>query len=433
MPKSKAYKYESFVNTRYKPKATDVLLQFRVFPSKGFDLKEAASMVAGESSVGTWTDVQTMNEKIGKTLSPKVYHINKRKNRVRIAYPIELFELGSVPNILSSVGGNVYGMKSVEGLFWEDVRFPEKMLKSFKGPRFGIPGLRKRLNVYNRPLIGTIVKPKVGLTPEEHAKVAYESWLGGCDIVKDDENLGSQIFNNFYKRVELTLKAMRKAEKETGEKKVYLANCTAETEEMKKRIKFVEDKGGNYIMLDILTLGWAAVQTARNFTKLPIHAHRAGHAMYDRIEDSEGKGFGMSMEVIAQFSRMVGVDTLHIGTAYGKMSGAKDEVLHIEEEMERKFTKRTHEYLSQKWYEVKPVFGVASGGVYPSLVPKIMQFMGRDVVIQAGGGVHGHKFGTEAGARAMRQAVDAVLKKKSLKEYAKTHVELEEALRQWGR
>ncbi len=428
---NEAYKYKSFINLKYRPKKTDLVLQFRVFPSKEFNIKEAASMVAGESSVGTWTDVKTMNKEIGKTLSPKVFSISSKKNRIKIAYPIELFELGNLPNILSSVGGNVYGMKSVEGLFWEDVNIPERMLKSFKGPRFGISGVRKYLKVYDRPLVGTIVKPKVGLTSEQHADIAYYSWLGGCDIVKDDENLGSQSFNNFYKRIKLTLKAMRMAEKKTGERKVYLANCTAETEEMKKRIKFVEDNGGNYIMLDILTLGWAALQTARNFTKLPIHAHRAGHAMFDRIENKDKKGFGMGMEVIAQLARMVGVDTLHIGTAYGKMSGSKDEVLHIEEEMERRFTKETKNYLDQKWYNVKPVFGVASGGVYPGIVPEIMGFMGKDIVLQAGGGIHGHPFGTEAGARAMRQAVDATLKKISLKKYAKTHVELEEALEKW--
>ncbi|MGD9276710.1 MAG: type III ribulose-bisphosphate carboxylase [Candidatus Pacearchaeota archaeon] len=432
MSNSKAYKYHSFVNLKYKPKNTDLVLQFRVYPAKGFNLREAASMVAGESSVGTWTDVKTMNPKIGKKLSPKVFYVNEKNHRVRIAYQIELFELSSMPNILSSVGGNVYGMKSVIGLFWEDVEIPKKMLKSFKGPQFGIKGVRKILKVYDRPLIGTIVKPKVGLTSKEHAKVAYDSWVGGCDVVKDDENLGSQNFNKFRKRVKLTLKAMKKAEEKTGEKKVYLANCTAETEEMKKRIKFVEENGGNYIMLDIITLGWAALQTARNFTKLPIHAHRAGHAMFDRIENSQKRGFGMSMEVIAQFARMVGVDTLHIGTAYGKMSGGKDEVLHIEEEMEKTFTRETKNYLDQKWYNVKPVFGVASGGVYPGIVDKIMEFMGKDIVIQAGGGIHGHPRGTVQGAKAMRQALDATLKKIPLKEYAKTHSELDWALRKWG-
>ena len=225
----------------------------------------------------------------------------------------------------------------------------------------------------------------------------------------------------------MKINACKKAEKETGEKKIYLINCTAETEEMLRRIKFVEKNGGNYIMLDILTLGWGALQTARNHTKLPIHAHRAGHAMFDRNPEH-----GMSMEIIAQLARMIGVDTLHIGTAYGKMSGDKKEVLHIEQEIENEFTKETNENLSQKWFGVKPVFGVASGGVYPGIVPQIIDFVGKDFVLQAGGGVHGHPNGTIAGAKAMRQSVDAVMKKISLKEYAKTHEELRKALEKWS-
>ncbi len=420
--------YDSFIDLKYKPKKTDVVCQFKITPAKGYSFREICSITAGESSVGTWTDVKTINKENQKNLTPKVYYLDKKNKRCRIAYPLDLFELGNLPCVLSSIGGNIYGMKSAKELYWEDITLPKKMLKSFKGPKYGIEGVRKYLKVYDRPLVGTIVKPKVGLTSKQHAKVAYDAWRGGCDIVKDDENLTSQNFNKFKKRFLLTIKACKKAEKETGEKKVYLANCTAECEEMKKRIDFVEKNGGNYIMLDILTLGWSALQTARNHTKLPIHAHRAGHAMLDR---PRSKGFGMSMEVIAQLARMVGVDTLHIGTAYGKMSGGKKEVLHIEKEIENYFTKQTKEYLSQKWFNVKPVFGVASGGVHPGLVHSIMGFMGKDVVIQAGGGIHGHPKGTVVGAKAMRQAVDAKLKNISLKKYAKEHKELKEALDKW--
>jgi ribulose-bisphosphate carboxylase large chain len=418
--------YDSFIDLKYKPKSTDILCQFKITPAKGYNFREVCSITAGESSVGTWTEISTVNKKTQAKITPRVYYLDPKNKRCRIAYPIDLFELGNLPEILSSIGGNIYGMKSVEGILWEDVNIPKKMLDSFKGPQFGIQGVRKYLKVYDRPLVGTIVKPKVGLNEKEHAQVAYDSWVGGCDIVKDDENLTSQTFNEFKKRFMLTIKMCKKAEKVTREKKVYLINCTASVKEMEKRIKFVEANGGNYIMLDIITLGWSALQYARDITKLPIHAHRAGHAMFDRNPDH-----GMSMEVIAQLSRMVGVDTLHIGTAYGKMTGSKKEVLHIEEEIESKFTKKTKEHLSQKWYKVKPVFGVASGGVYPGIVDKIIKFMGKDVVIQAGGGVHGNKLGTQAGARAMRQAVDATLRGISLKKHAKTHPELKMALDQW--
>lgn len=417
--------YENFIDLKYKPKKTDILCQFRINPAPGYTFNEVCSITAGESSVGTWTDLKTMNPRIGKTLSPKVYYIDAKNKRCRIAYPLELFELGNLPCIMSSLGGNIYGMKCVNNILWEDISIPEKMLNSFKGPKFGIQGIRKYLKVYDRPLVGTIVKPKVGLNPKEHAEVAYRSWLGGCDIVKDDENLTSQDFNKFKERFLLTIKACKKAEEITHEKKVYLVNCTSECEEMKKRIKFVEDNGGNYIMLDVLTLGWSALQTARNFTKLPIHAHRAGHAIFDR------GGHGIKMEVIAQLLRMIGVDTLHIGTAFGKMSGKQGEVLHIKDEIEDQSTRRTKEFLEQRWFGVKPVLGVASGGVHPGIVDKIINFMGKDVVIQAGGGVHGHPSGTVAGARAMRLAVDACMKKIPLKEYAKEHIELKQALEKW--
>ena len=417
--------YTGFIDKNYKPKPTDVLVQYKITPSRGYTLKQAAEMVAGESSIGTWTEVKTMKSRIQK-LAPKIYYINKKDKRVRIAYPLPLFELGSVPNLMSSIGGNVFGMKSVKGLLFEDITLPKKMLKSFKGPQFGIKGVRRILSVKKRPLVGTIVKPKVGLNEHEHALVAYDAWLGGCDIVKDDENLTSQPFNKFRKRFLLTIKKCKEAEKKTGEKKVYLINCTAETEEMLKRIKFVEENGGNYIMLDIITLGWAGLQTARNHTKLPIHAHRAGHAMFDR-----NKKHGMTMELIAQLSRMIGVDTLHIGTAYGKMVGGKLDVLHIEKEIESNETKKTKEHLSQKWFGIKSVFAVASGGVHPRMVGKIIKFMGNDVVVQSGGGVHGHPDGTVYGARAMRQAVDASLKGIPLGEYAKTHEELAKALKKW--
>ena len=212
--------YDSFIDLKYKPKKTDLICQFRIVPTKEYSFREICSITAGESSVGTWTDIKTMNKKIGRTLSPKVFYLNQKEKRCRIAYPLELFELGNVPCILSSIGGNIYGMKSAKELYWEDINMPKKLLYSFKGPQFGIKGVRKYLKVYDRPLVGTIVKPKVGLTSSQHAKVAYDSWLGGCDVVKDDENLTSQDFNKFRKRVLLTIKACKKAEKETGEKKV---------------------------------------------------------------------------------------------------------------------------------------------------------------------------------------------------------------------
>ena len=197
------------------------------------------------------------------------------------------------------------------------------LVNSFKGPNYGIAGIRKLLKIPKRPLVGTIVKPKLGLKTKDHAQVAYEAWSGGCDVVKDDENLSSQAFNPFEDRLAQTLEKRDKAQEETGERKVYMINVTAETNLMLKRAENVVAQGGEYVMVDILTTGWAALQTLRdqNF-KLVIHAHRAGHAAF-----TKNQLHGIAMRPIATVARLIGVDQLHVGTVVGKMSETKEDVL----------------------------------------------------------------------------------------------------------
>jgi ribulose-bisphosphate carboxylase large chain len=288
-------------------------------------------------------------------------------------------------------------------------------LDSFKGPAFGIAGIRRLLKVPERPLVGTIIKPKLGLNTKDHAKVAYDAWLGGCDVVKDDENLSSQSFNPFEARLTATLESRDKAQAETGERKVYMVNITAETDVMLKRAESVVAQGGEYIMVDILTVGWSALQTLRdqNF-KLVIHAHRAGHAAF-----TKNPLHGIAMKPIATVARIIGVDQLHVGTVVGKMSETKMEV------------KDNIDACKSELGALKPVMPVASGGLYPSLVPDLLKIFGNDVILQAGGGIHGHPEGTVSGAKAMRQAVDAALEDKSLEAYAKDHSELASALKRW--
>ena len=404
-------KYEDFVDQSYKPKTTDLLCNFYVEP-EGISLKEAAGGVAAESSVGTWTELTTIKPYVEK-LAARVFSI--KGNNIRVAYPIELFEPGNMPNILSSVAGNVFGLRALKNLRLNDIVLPRELVQSFKGPEYGIDGIRELLGVKDRPLVGTIIKPKLGLKTKDHAQVAYDAWVGGCDVVKDDENLSSQRFNPFDDRVVETLEMRDQAEQETGEKKVYMVNITSETEEMLKRAQFVKDHGGRYLMIDILTCGFSALQTLREQDfGFVIHAHRAGHAAF-----TKNTKHGVSMKVIAKVARIIGVDQLHVGTVVGKMSETREEV------------SENCEALKTDMYGLNEVMPVASGGLYPGLVPALMSFFGNDFVIQAGGGIHGHTDGTVSGAMAMRQAVDAVLHGVSLKEYAKTHKELQTALELW--
>jgi len=273
----------------------NVIATFRA--ESKLSLEEIAVEIAAESSIGTWTKIGTMSEEIFSKLSAKIFEIkkitaggeeNKNKNGInsgviKIAYPLEVFEKGSIPQLLSSVSGNIFSMKKVENLRLENLEFPEKYVKSFKGPRWGIEGIRKIAKIKNRPLIGSIIKPKMGLSAEEHARVAYECFSGGVDLVKDDENLTDQDFNRFNVRVRETLKSARKAEKEIKSVKICAFNTTAETSEMIKRAKFIKKSGGNCAMVDIITVGWGAVQSLRNANSgLIIHGHRAMHSAFTR-------------------------------------------------------------------------------------------------------------------------------------------------------
>ena len=417
-------KPQDFLNLKYKQKESDLVCLFRVEPARGVNIKEASENIALESSTGTWDEVKTEKEYM-RNLGAKVFSI--KENYVKIAYPLELFEGGNAPNILSSIAGNIFGMKIVKNLRLVDIKIPSEILKTFDGPKFGISGIRNFMKVKTRPFIGTIVKPKLGLRTLDHAKVAYDSWIGGCDLVKDDENLSSQKFNQFEERLSRTLEMADRAEEETGEKKAYLVNVTAETKEMMKRAELVEQLGGKFVMVDVVTEGFGALQTLRegNF-KMAIHAHRAMHAAFTR-----NPKHGISMNVLSEIVRLIGVDTLHIGTVVGKLEGSLNEVSEIEEEIEKKVVKETHNHLYQNWGEIKPVLAVSSGGLHPGHIPFLMKHMGNDIVMQFGGGIHGHPGGTIKGAIAARQAVDAVQKGISLKKYAKSHSELRDALELW--
>ena len=417
-------KPKEFINLKYKPKRSDLICLFRIEPNR-ISLKQAAATVALESSVGTWTEVK--GEDYVNKLAAKVFSI-KGKN-VKIAYPVGLFEKGNAPNILSSIAGNIFGMKAVKNLKLEDINFPKEILNSFKGPKYGIKGIRKIMKIKERPLLGTIIKPKLGLKTKDHANVAYDAWVGGCDIVKDDENLASQKFNTFEERLARTLEKAHKAEEQTGEKKAYLVNVTAETKEMMQRAQLVEDLGGKYIMVDIVTTGFSALQTLREADfKLAIHAHRAMHAAFTR-----SKKHGIDMMVLADIARLIGVDQLHIGTGIGKLEGDIELVSELNEEMEKKIVKETKNRLAENWEKIKPVLSVSSGGLHPGHVPFLIKHLGNDLVIQMGGGIHGHPKGTLRGAIAARQAIEAVMQNLPLNKYSKNHIELRDALEYWGK
>lgn len=422
--------YQEFIDTSYKPKSSDLKVLFYFEPDK-VSKEDAIGRIASESSTGTWTTLFKLPGRM-KNLMATAYKVDG--NFVHVAYPIELWEKGNLPQLLSGIAGNIFGMKALKNLKLIDVSFPKEYVKSFPGPNLGIQGLRKYFKIYDRPLLGAVPKPKVGFSAEEHAKIGFETWMGGFDCVKDDENLTSQSFNNFYKRVKLLSKERDKAEKATGEIKDAFINITSETKEMMKRAKFLHDNGFKYAMIDVVVSGVSSVQTLRETLgdyKMAIHAHRAMHASFDR-----NPKHGITMEFLAKIMRLAGVDQIHSGTSIGKLVGDKTEVRSIANILRET---NTHSYknilLDQDWQNIKPAFPVSSGGLHPGLVPDIIDIYGNDLILLVSGGIHGHPKGTRAGAIATMQALEAYKKKISLESYAKlpNHNELKQALDKWGR
>ncbi|MET1124425.1 MAG: type III ribulose-bisphosphate carboxylase [Archaeoglobaceae archaeon] len=423
--------YREYIDLNYEPDwRNDIVAVFRIKPAEGFSLEDAAAGVAAESSTGTWTTLYPWYdvERV-RSLSAKVFEI--RGNIVKIAYPVELFEEANIPGLLAGIAGNIFGMRRVAALRLEDVYLPERFLKGFKGPLKG-RDVRKIFEVYDRPIVGTVAKPKVGYSAEEVEKLAYELLSGGLDYVKDDENLTSQSFCRFEERAERIMKVIEKVESETGERKAWFANVTADVREMEKRARLVAELGNPYIMVDVVIVGWSSLTYIRDIAEeldLAIHAHRAMHAAFTRNPEH-----GISMFVLAKLLRIIGVDQLHIGTAgYGKLEGKKFDVVQLARVLrEEKFEPQSEVHLSQSFHHIKAVMPVSSGGLHPGNVGGVIDALGEDIVLQIGGGVMGHPDGPKSGARAVRQALEAIKLGIPLEEYAKSHAELARALEKWG-
>ena len=384
-------------------------------------LWRAGVEIAKEESIGTWTELTTITRRVQERLAARVFRVDEDKRLVWVAYPLELFDLecGGIPNLLSIVAGNLFGLSALENVRLLDIQVPRGAARFFPGPKFGVDGVRAIVGTKpGVPHLGTIIKPKVGLNPKETAQVAYEAAVGGVDFVKDDETLVNQRFCPLGERVSRVMEALDRAREETGRRVLYAVNVTANHQQVLELADLALENGANMLMVDVLTAGFPAVQVLAEdpSVDVPLHIHRAMHAAMTR-----NPRHGIHMAVIAKLVRLAGGDQLHTGTAAGKMEKEAEEVRKI------------NDFLRADWHGLKTVFPVASGGIHPGIVDENLKALGFDIVINAGGGIHGHPMGVRAGATAMRQAIEAALEGVPVEEYAKTHVELRVALEKWGR
>ncbi len=440
----------SYYDPGYRPKDTDILAAFRVTPQADVPAEEAAAAVAAESSTGTWTNVWTdlltdMERYRGRCYAIESVEGSPEQIMAFVAYPLDLFEEGSVVNMMSSIVGNVFGFKAIRALRLEDLRLPVAYLKTFPGPPHGIQVERDKLNKYGRPLLGGTIKPKLGLSARNYGRAVYECLRGGLDFTKDDENINSQPFMRWRDRFEFVMEAVRKAESETGERKGHYLNVTAGTmEEVYQRAEFAKSLGAPIIMSDFLTMGFTAHTSLSRWCRgngMLLHCHRALHAVIDRQRDH-----GIHWRVLAKWLRMAGGDHVHNGTVVGKLEGDRRGTMAINDLLRENFvpTDRSRGvYFDQSWASLPGVLPAASGGIHVWHMPDLLSIFGDDAVFQFGGGTQGHPGGNAAGATANRVALEAVVQARNegrdleregkdiLEQAARHSPELREALALW--
>ena len=245
----------------YKVHVNDLLAAFRVVPQPGVPPEEAGAAIAAESSTGTWTTVWTdgltsLDRYKGRCYDIELVSGEEAQYIGYVAYPLDLFEEGSVTNILTSIVGNVFGFKALRALRLEDLRLPGA---TFVGAPHGIQVERDKLNKYGRALLGCTIKPKLGLSAKNYGRAVYECLRGGLDFTKDDENVNSQPFMRWRDRFLFVAEAIYKAQAETGEVKGHYLNATAGTSEgMLYRAETAKMLGVPIIMHDYITGGFTA-------------------------------------------------------------------------------------------------------------------------------------------------------------------------------
>ena len=387
-----------------------------------------AMAIAVEQSTGTWVRVPgetpgLRRRHIAKVLS--VYEVpdyeyeipedlKLRRYIIHLAFPYENF-MNELSMMLSTIVGNISMAGRVKLL---DIKFPKSFLELFKGPKFGVPGLRAYLKVHDRPLLNNMIKPCTGYPPDIGANLAYEVLVGGADFVKDDELLADAPFNKVEDRIVKYMEIVDKASAETGEKKMYTINITADPPRIFELADKVISLGANAIMVNYITAG---ISTLKGLAEDPsVNVPILGHmdfagALY---EDAET---GLSSPIVfAKLPRLAGADIIVYPAPYGKQPFyIKDKYLKVG---------RT---LLFPMHNILPTVPMPAGGITQLHVPLLVKDFGIHIAIGAGGAIHAHPMGPRAGAKAFRQAIDATLKKIPLEKYAEDHPELKAAMETW--
>ena len=394
------------------------------------DLRDAVEAMAGEQSTGTFTRVPGETDELRERFAARLESVELIETRdepslpgsatpsdgiyqfgrARISFPLE--NIGpNLPTMLSTVAGNLFELRQISGLKLVDVEFPDALANQFPGPAFEIEGTRRLADVHDRPIIGTIVKPSVGLTPDATADLVRSLGEAGLDFIKDDELMANPPHSPLAERVDAVMKVINELAEKTGRKLMYAFNISDQLDNMLQHHDTVLNAGGTCVMVSLNSVGHVAVEHLRRQCQLPIHGHRNGWGMYCR-----SPALGMEFTAYQKFWRLAGVDHLHVNGLRNKFCEPDESVVRsIKACLTPMFGRR--------------VMPVVSSGQWGGQAPDTYRQTGTlDVMYLAGGGIIGHPQGPAAGVAAIRQAWEAAAQGIELDEYARRHPELQASL-----
>jgi ribulose-bisphosphate carboxylase large chain len=394
----------------------------------------AAEVLAGEQSSGTFVAVPGETEELRHRFAARVEAVDLletvsepslpgvrgnftqyHRASIRVSWPVENMQY-NLPVLVSTLQGNLYELTQFTGLRLMDIDLPASFAAHFKGPAFGIAGCRQLTGVYNRPLIGTIIKPSIGLTPQQTASLVKTLSEAGIDFIKDDELLSSSANSLFEDRVNAVMDVVNRHADTTGKKVMYAFNISGDMDEMMQRYDTIVQAGGTCAMISLNSVGMAASKKIAALGKLAIHGHRNGWGMLTRHPM-----LGIDFRAYQKLWRLAGVDQIHVNGIQNKFWESDDSVV---QSIEACLTPLLNGY---------SVLPVVSSGQWGGQAPETYRrTKTTDLLYMAGGGILAHPMGPAAGVTALQQAWQAAVDGLSVEQAAAAYPEFNESVKKFG-
>jgi ribulose-bisphosphate carboxylase large chain len=400
-------------------------------------LAQAAEAMAGEQSTGTFVRLPGETDELRERYGARVERLTEldevaapslpgagvpknagpnpvwRRAEIVLSWPLDNFG-PSLTNLVATVAGNLFELKAFSGLRLLDIGLPQAFADAYGGPKFGVAGTRRLAGVEGRPLIGTIVKPSVGLGPAETAGLVDTLCGAGIDFIKDDELQSDGPHCPFEARAKAVMEVVDRHAQRTGRKAMYAFNITGDLDEMRRRHDLVLALGGTCVMASLNSVGLVGMIELGRFSQLPIHAHRNGWGYLSRHPS-----LGWSYVAWQKIWRLAGADHMHVNGLRNKFCEPDDSVV------------ASAKACLTPMFDTKPctVMPVFSSGQSAGQAPDTYAALGSpDLIFAAGGGIMAHPDGPAAGMASLREAWEAALAGVPLADYARTRPALARAL-----